>query len=59
MLGKCNKIEDVKKYISFAFFNKENVKQESGEKVTKLVVQSLDEKRVIFLLFMEKKTMVI
>lgn len=55
MLGKCNKIEDVKKYISFAFFNKENVKQESGEKVTKLVVQSLDEKKGDLLTFHGKE----
>ena len=55
MLSKCNKIEDVKKYISFAFFNKENVAQESGEKVTKLVVQSLDEKKGDLLTFHGKE----
>ena len=55
MLSKCNKIEDVKKYISFAFFNKENVTQDSGKKVTKLVVQSLDEKKGDLLTFHGKE----
>lgn len=55
MLSKCNKIEDVKKYISFAFFNKENVEQDSGEKVTKLVVQSFDEKKGDLLTFHGKE----
>ena len=50
MLDKCDSIDDVKKYISFSFFNKKKVSDTSGSntQVTKLLLQKPDEKLLAF-----------
>ena len=52
MLDKCDSIDDVKKYISFSFFNKKKVSDTSGNntQVTKLLLQKPepDEKLLAF-----------
>lgn len=50
MLDKCGSIADVKKYISFSFFNKKKVSDTSSSntQVTKLLLQKPDEKLLAF-----------
>lgn len=49
MLDKCGSIADVKKYISFSFFNKKKVSDTSGNntQVTKLLLQKPNEKKLL------------